>query len=60
MVELTDDRRLPRLARDHEGGATLRKGPADISLARITEQMPIREDAEPEHYLEAFRRAELN
>jgi TolB-like protein/Tfp pilus assembly protein PilF len=38
----------------------LRRAQPDISLAWIAEHMPIRHDAEREHYLEAFRRAGLD
>jgi TolB-like protein len=38
----------------------LRRAQPNISLAWIASQMPIKEDAEREHYLEAFRRAGLN
>ena len=37
----------------------LRRAQPNISLAWIANQMPIRHDAEREHYLEAFRRAGL-
>jgi len=37
----------------------LKRAQPDISLAWIAEQMPIRHDAEREHYLEGFRRAGL-
>jgi TolB-like protein/Tfp pilus assembly protein PilF len=37
----------------------LRRAQPNISLAWITSQMPIRESAELEHYLEGFRRAGL-
>ena len=38
----------------------LRRAQPDISLAWIAERMPIRLDADREHYLEGFRRAGLN
>jgi TolB-like protein/cytochrome c-type biogenesis protein CcmH/NrfG len=38
----------------------LRRAQPDISLAWITERMPIRLDADREHYLEGFRRAGLD
>jgi tetratricopeptide (TPR) repeat protein len=38
----------------------LRRAQPGISLAWITEQMPIRLDAEREHYLDGFRRAGLD
>jgi TolB-like protein len=38
----------------------LRRAQPNISLAWIAEHMPIREDAEREHYLEGFRRAGLD
>jgi TolB-like protein len=38
----------------------LRRAQPNISLAWIASQMPIKEDAELEHYLEGFRRAGLN
>jgi tetratricopeptide (TPR) repeat protein len=37
----------------------LRRAQPNISLAWIANQMPIRQDADREHYLEAFRRAGL-
>jgi hypothetical protein len=37
----------------------LRRAQPNVSLAWITTQMPIKEDAERNHYLEAFRRAGL-
>jgi TolB-like protein len=37
----------------------LRRAQPDISLAWIADRMPIKQDAEREHYLEAFRRAGL-
>jgi hypothetical protein len=37
----------------------LRRAQPNISLAWIARQMPIKEDAEREHYLEGFRRAGL-
>ena len=37
----------------------LRRAQPNISLAWIANQMPIRKDADREHYLEAFRRAGL-
>jgi tetratricopeptide (TPR) repeat protein len=37
----------------------LRRAQPNISLAWIASEMPIKEDAEREHYLEAFRRAGL-
>jgi TolB-like protein/cytochrome c-type biogenesis protein CcmH/NrfG len=37
----------------------LRRAQPDISLTWITEHLPIRDDADREHYLEAFRRAGL-
>ena len=38
----------------------LRRAQPNISLAWIAQQMPIKLDAEREHYLEAFRRAGLD
>ncbi|HEY6858841.1 MAG TPA: winged helix-turn-helix domain-containing protein [Pseudolabrys sp.] len=38
----------------------LRRAQPNISLAWIASQMPIQQDAEREHYLEAFRRAGLD
>jgi TolB-like protein len=38
----------------------LRRAQPNISLAWIARQMPIKEDAEREHYLEGFRRAGLD
>jgi TolB-like protein len=38
----------------------LRRAQPNISLAWIAKQMPIKQDAEREHYLEAFRRAGLD
>jgi TolB-like protein/Tfp pilus assembly protein PilF len=38
----------------------LRRAQPNISLAWIASQMPIRQDADREHYLEGFRRAGLN
>ena len=38
----------------------LRRAQPNISLAWITAHMPIKQDAEREHYLEGFRRAGLN
>ena len=37
----------------------LRRAQPNISLAWIESQMPIKQDADREHYLEAFRRAGL-
>jgi hypothetical protein len=37
----------------------LRRAQPNISLAWIANQMPIKEDTDREHYLEAFRRAGL-
>jgi hypothetical protein len=37
----------------------LRRVQPNISLAWIASQMPIREDADRDHYLKAFRRAGL-
>jgi hypothetical protein len=37
----------------------LRRAQPNISLPWIASQMPIRHDAEREHYLEGFRRAGL-
>jgi hypothetical protein len=37
----------------------LRRAQPDVSRAWITERMPIRLDADREHYLEGFRRAGL-
>jgi hypothetical protein len=37
----------------------LRRAQPNISLAWIASRMPIRQDAEREHYLEGFRRAGL-
>jgi hypothetical protein len=49
----------------HEDVATaalreLRRAQPDISLAWIACQMPFKQDAEREHYVEAFRRAGLD
>ena len=38
----------------------LRRAQPNISLAWIASQMPIKLDAEREHYLEGFRRAGLS
>jgi ribose 1,5-bisphosphokinase PhnN len=38
----------------------LRRAQPSISLAWIADQMPIKLDADREHYLEAFRRAGLD
>ena len=38
----------------------LRRAQPNISLAWIAAQMPIKDDAEREHYLEGFRRAGLD
>ena len=38
----------------------LRRVQPNISLAWIARQMPIKQDAEREHYLEGFRRAGLD
>jgi hypothetical protein len=38
----------------------LRRAQPDISLAQITNEMPIMQGDEPEHYSEAFRRAGLD
>ena len=38
----------------------LRRAQPNISLAWIASQMPIKGDAEREHYLQAFRRAGLD
>src|SRR5262249_18260496 len=38
----------------------LRRAQPNISLAWIAKQMPIKQDAEREHYLEGFRRAGLD
>ena len=38
----------------------LRRAQPNISLAWIAEQMPIKHDADREHYLEGFRRAGLD
>jgi hypothetical protein len=38
----------------------LRRAQPNISLAWIASRMPIRQAAEREHYLEAFRRAGLD
>jgi hypothetical protein len=37
----------------------LRRAQPNISLSWITSQMPIKQDADREHYLEGFRRAGL-
>ena len=37
----------------------LRRAQPNISLAWIERQMPIKQDADREHYLEGFRRAGL-
>jgi hypothetical protein len=39
--------------------AQLRRAQPNISLAWIAEEMPIKQDAERDHYLEGFRRAGL-
>jgi hypothetical protein len=38
----------------------LRRVQPNISLAWIASQLPIKQDADREHYLEAFRRAGLD
>jgi hypothetical protein len=38
----------------------LRRAQPNISLAWIADQMPIKQDADRERYLEAFRRAGLD
>ena len=38
----------------------LRRAQPNISLAWIAKQMPIKQEAEREHYLEGFRRAGLD
>jgi hypothetical protein len=38
----------------------LRRAQPNVSLAWIASQMPIQQDADREHYLEAFRRAGLD
>ena len=38
----------------------LRRAQPNISLAWIAKEMPIKEEAEREHYLEGFRRAGLD
>ena len=38
----------------------LRRAQPNISLAWIADQMPIKHEAEREHYLEGFRRAGLD
>ena len=38
----------------------LRRAQPDVSLAWIADQMPIKHDADREHYLEGFRRAGLD
>jgi hypothetical protein len=38
----------------------LRRAQPNISLAWIANQMPIKQDAERQHYLEALRRAGLH
>jgi len=38
----------------------LRRAQPNISLAWLAKQMPIKLDADREHYLEGFRRAGLN
>jgi hypothetical protein len=38
----------------------LRRAQPNISLAWIADQMPIKQEADREHYLEAFRRAGLD
>jgi ribose 1,5-bisphosphokinase PhnN len=38
----------------------LRRAQSNISLAWIANQMPIKQDADREHYLEGFRRAGLD
>ena len=38
----------------------LRRAQPNISLAWIADQMPIKQDADRKHYLEAFRRAGLD
>jgi hypothetical protein len=39
--------------------AQLRRAQPDISLAWIARNIPIKQDADREHYLEGFRRAGL-
>ena len=38
----------------------LRRAQPNISLAWITNQMPIKRDVDREHYMDAFRRAGLD
>ena len=38
----------------------LRRAQPDVSLAWIADRMPIKHDADREHYLEGFRRAGLD
>ena len=38
----------------------LRRSQPNISLSWISNEMPIKQDAEREHYLEGFRRAGLD
>ena len=44
----------------HAALQELRRAQPNISLAWIAKEMPIKQDAEREHYLEAFRRAGLD
>ena len=63
-------RRPPRTRRRRRHGRTeevataalqeLRRAQPNISLAWIADEMPIKQEAEREHYLEAFRRAGLD
>ena len=52
------------MAGDTEAAAAalqeLRRAQPNISLAWITNEMPIMQGGELEHYLEAFRRADLD
>jgi hypothetical protein len=53
--------RMTRCARNGHSAADLdRRAQPNISLAWIAYQMPIKQDADQEHYLEGFRRAGLD
>ena len=64
LARTPSSRRLPEMAGQAEvaTGALqeLRRAQPNISLAWIASQMPIKLDAEREHYLEGFRRAGLD
>jgi hypothetical protein len=48
------------LSRPRQSLQQLRRTPPNTSLAWMTDEMPIMQDGELEHYLEAFRRAGLD